>query len=173
MLDSATCPFGLWAFSPLGKKPFTSSKRHVGPLQGRKPIHCGCRQIRKRHLGCHSPCSGVIGDNTSAPSSASLYSPPGFFKARLVVGSVKPPAYASWASSSSLPTWKAGGLQLGVIRLGQWSLPPLQLDLEETWWLGSPCHWYSGTVSCQCTHTLESIGVNTADTVLLHMNSIG
>ena len=57
-------------------------------------------QISKSHLGCHrlpagGHChgSGAGGGYASAPSSALLHSPPGYFKARLVVvGSVKPAA---------------------------------------------------------------------------------
>lgn len=75
-------------------------------------------QIRKSHLGCHwlpagGYChrSGVGGGYAGAPSSASLHSLPGYFKAHLVVGSVKP---AALYPILSLLTGKAGDFQLGI-----------------------------------------------------------
>lgn len=75
-------------------------KNTLVSYRGENPFALGAGtqalQISKSHLGCHCVpaggyCqhSGAGGDYASAPSSPSLHSPSGCFKARLVVGSVK------------------------------------------------------------------------------------
>lgn len=78
MLGSATCPFVLWAPSRLGKKPFVSSNKHIGQLQGGKKntfaLGIGSRsfQISRSNLRCDSnPSRGGEGHSTAPwPASA-------------------------------------------------------------------------------------------------------
>lgn len=162
MLYSAACPFVLWAFSSLERKPFISSKEHVGQLQKRKHILCACRHIgiadkQESFKMLLSPCWGLL----LCPAEwVGIMSVLHHCTACQVTSKrvwwwvqLSPLPYTpAWALSNSLLTWKAGDLQL-VMRGDQ-----TEAMTSSTIAVGSgrnlvagPCYLCSGTVSLHCT----------------------
>lgn len=148
-----------------GENPLALACRHGGTADKEELF-----RMSLSPAGAYGHHSRVGGHYASAPFSASLSSPPGCFKTHLVLGSVRLDALCTILSlkqfSADVKGWWPPASDQSVTVTSSTVLPGSRRSLVA----GCSLLLWDCVSSL---HALESVEINTAGPVLLHVNSIG